>query len=390
LEKVSHIYDLIILGGGMSGISVGHFFRHRKILILERGNLLSGATGENAGFIVSGFGEHFSCTVSRLGEERANEIQQIHLSCHRRIRELAGSVDCGYQQTGSLAIALESQEEERLRRSHELMKRFGYDVDFVEEAQTGLKFPVRALLNRHDARFNSRKFWKALSSDLPIRTHIEVKSIRRHQEEILVETDSEIFRSARVVYCLNAFATALLPELEGRYIPLRGQTTELSCKESIPTLGPVFAEYGEIYWRFHDENLVFGGLEYLLPELETGIAEQHSAKLTELQIAWIRKHFQPGLFSESPRPVRTGFSTMAYTVDGFPFVGALPGRSNEFILSGLCGMGNSYALELGSWLYELIENDKNIVPRYFSSDRIGNLAIYSGGDWRKIYEAWNH
>ena len=85
------MYDLIIIGGGMSGISAGHFFRNQNILILEKGNLLAGATGNNPGFIVSGFGEHFSKTVQRLGIDVAKEVQEIHLSSHRRIQMLAQS-----------------------------------------------------------------------------------------------------------------------------------------------------------------------------------------------------------------------------------------------------------------------------------------------------------
>jgi len=80
---------------------------------------------------------------------------------------------------------------------------------------------------------------------------------------------------------------------------------------------------------------------------------------------------------------------MAFTVDGFPFVGRLT-SPNHYVLSGLCGMGHSYALEGARWLYELIVNGQDIIPPYCSSDRIKNLPVYAKGNWRTIHEAWNY
>ncbi|HSP07698.1 MAG TPA: FAD-dependent oxidoreductase, partial [Acidobacteriota bacterium] len=120
------IYDLVIVGGGMSGISVGHFFRDWRILILERGAVAGEATGKNAGFIISGFGEHFRKTAQRWGVDRACEIQRIHLSNHGRIRALAGNADCGYKKTGSLAVALDEAEREELLASSRLMRDAGF------------------------------------------------------------------------------------------------------------------------------------------------------------------------------------------------------------------------------------------------------------------------
>ena len=80
---------------------------------------------------------------------------------------------------------------------------------------------------------------------------------------------------------------------------------------------------------------------------------------------------------------------MAYTVDGFPFVGRLA-HPDHYVLSGLCGMGHSYALEGARWLYELIENGRDIIPPYCSSDRIKTLPVYTEGNWRTTHEAWNY
>lgn len=381
------VYDLIIIGGGMSGISVGHFFRNRNILILERDDLLSGASGNNAGFIVSGFGEHFNRSAARWGLQRAVEIQNIHVATHRRIRELAAGFDCDYRSTGSLSVALDEEERNDLQQSGRQMHDQGYFVEWIDQPPAGLVHSMGALFNPADASIDSVRFWRRLADELPVLTQCEVRQVDQRNEIQVVITDRGIFEAEKVVFCLNAFAASLLPELSGRFIPLRGQMLELPLLYEPPTFCPILTDYGDTYWRFREKSLLFGGLEALGLEREVGIATEVSAEITEKQLEWIRSHFGPNLIAA--QPVRSWCSTMAFTVDGFPFVGALA-RSNQYVLSGLCGLGHGYAMESASWLFELIAHDRDLIPAYCSSARIETLPVYTGGNWRKLYEAWNH
>lgn len=400
------MYDLIVIGGGMSGISVGHYFRNQNILVLEKGKLLSGATGHNAGFIVSGFGEHFHRTVLRQGLDRAREIQEIHRASHLQIRSLAQNIDCNYRQSGSYAVAGDETERNDLWFSYELLRDQGYAVEWVETPPVGLKELCGSILNRDDGVFDQIRFWSRLAEGLPVRTNCEVLSVHENS----VETTQGFFYGKRIVFCLNAFAAALVPDLNGRYIPLRGQMLETPVEAEIPTDLPVFTRYGDIYWRFLPGKLWFGGLEAAVPEDEVGIAAELSKQIKDSQIEWIKQHFAEqsiGMVRASrpqasrrakgrladgtsaPQVTKAWCSTMAFTVDGFPFVGRLA-HPDHYVLSGLCGIGHSYALEGARWLYELIENGRDIIPPYCASDRIKTLPVYTEGNWRTIHEAWNY
>jgi glycine/D-amino acid oxidase-like deaminating enzyme len=382
------MYEIIIIGGGMSGISVGHFFRDHSIQILERGELLSGASGNNAGFIVSGFGEHFARTADRWGVKRACEIQNIHLNNHRRIRDLAGGLNCDYQSTGSLSVALDEKEEMDLRKSCELLRSQGYPVEWMEQPPVGLAACRGAVFNPADASMDAVSFWSRLAADLPIVSRCEVLEVKEQGGVQVVSTNRGTYEAAKVIFCLNAFAANLVPELSGRYIPLRGQMLELPLRQPPPSFCPILTGYGDIYWRFRGKSLLFGGLESLATEEEVGVATHASQRITDLQLEWIRSNFCSELF-ENYVPARTWCSTMAFTVDGFPFVGPLP-RKNQYVLSGLCGLGHGYAMECASWLFDLITKERDVIPSTISSVRIGSLPVFTGGNWRKLYEAWNH
>lgn len=368
----------------MSGISIGHFFEQQDILVLEKQELLSGASGNNAGFLITGFGEHFHRTAQRWGKERAVEIQQIHLSAHRRIRELANHVE----KCGSFSIGLTEKETTELKESYELMSSCGLSVEWVENANLGLRSNKPALFNPEDGMLDSRRFWQELARRLPCRSGVTVMDVIEEEEGSLrVVTNENEFQTKRVIYCLNAYSSDLLPELRGRIIPLRAQMLEIEIFDPPPCVAPVIAEYGEIYWNFETNTLRFGGLEYMIPDEEVGIATSLSAGVLDAQLQWIRRNFA---LSHARNPLRSWFGTMGFTVDGFPVVGQLPGRKSQYVLAGMCGLGHSYALECASWIYEQIVNHRNEIPSYFSSDRILNLPRYSGGDWRTLYEAWNH
>jgi glycine/D-amino acid oxidase-like deaminating enzyme len=380
------IHDLIIVGGGMSGISVGHFFRNKNILLLESGKLLSGATGHNAGFIISGFGEHYKRTVSRLGRERARQIQHIHLYSHKMIRDLAQN--CYYVKTGSLSIPYNEKEFQELEESFQFLKEDQFNVEWIDNVDVGLRTKFSALLNHDDGVIDSQSFWRTLASDLPVHTECGVLEIIDGLSTVKLQTTKGMFEAEKVVFCLNAFSASLLPELAGFYIPLRGQMLKLGLKNKVPTNRPVIMNYGDIYWNFRAETFNFGGLEYCVPDAEVGIAFEFSPAILNAQSEWIKKLMDQELF-DSMQPLQSWFSTMAFTVDGFPFVGKLE-RPGCFISAGMCGLGHSYAMECARWLHELITKDRNIIPDFCDSSRIKSLKRFTGGDWRNEYEAWNH
>jgi glycine/D-amino acid oxidase-like deaminating enzyme len=226
-----------------------------------------------------------------------------------------------------------------------------------------------------------------IETRVPHLTNTGVMRVIDEGDSLRVITTSSEFHAKKVVYCLNAFSRDLLPELKGRIIPLRGQMVELEMRNNPPCVQPIIAGYGEIYWNFTANRLRFGGLEYRVPEEEVGIAIEPSPKVLAVQLKWIQENLE---IPVGESVAATWCGTMGFTVDGFPFVGKLPGKENQYVLAGMCGLGHSYAMECASWLYEMIVNDKNVIQDYFSSDRIMNLPEFSGGNWRTLYEAWNH
>ena len=108
--------DVVVVGGGMTGIGLAYFLGDEalKVLVLERDTVACGATGRNAGFLVSGLGEHYARSVEFWGRAEAAAISRMHLQNHALLAGIIARHDiaCDYARDGSFVIAADPEEED--------------------------------------------------------------------------------------------------------------------------------------------------------------------------------------------------------------------------------------------------------------------------------------
>ena len=87
-------YDLIVLGGGITGIFCALYFRKNNpsasIAILERGLFSSGASTKNAGFACFGSLSELVEDQSKLGEEKLLSMVKMRLDGLSILRKTIG------------------------------------------------------------------------------------------------------------------------------------------------------------------------------------------------------------------------------------------------------------------------------------------------------------
>lgn len=189
-------------------------------------------------------------------------------------------------------------------------------------------------------------------------------------------------RSRKIVYATNAYTSSILPEFEDKIVPVRGICSRIVVPEDrkpAPLLPHSYimrwspTEYEYLIPRL-DGSIVVGGartkyyqdLECWYNNVEddklitTGNAHRHfdgymqkyfkgwenSGAYTDK--VWTGSEFtlrftsldthkvKLSLLTQPPPPPRT---VMGYSTDSCPFIGALPGRLNQFIVAGFTGHG---------------------------------------------------
>ncbi|HSO93295.1 MAG TPA: FAD-dependent oxidoreductase, partial [Candidatus Dormibacteraeota bacterium] len=135
---------VVIIGGGVGGTSIAYHLAERgwtDVTLLERAQLTSGSTFHSAGLV----GQlRSSLPLTRL------MMQSVAL--YRRLTSETG-VDIGWREVGSLRLASSQARMEELQRQAGWGKSFGLQIELIDAAEAGRRFPVMSLEGLRGAAF---------------------------------------------------------------------------------------------------------------------------------------------------------------------------------------------------------------------------------------------
>ena len=216
--------DLCIVGAGYTGLWTALIAKernpNRKVVILEAKETGAGASGRNGGFcnssLTHGFINGYNRfkdemeAVERLGRENFNSIEKTI--------EKYG-IDCGWERTGEVKVALKPWEVEELKEEAKLRNSYGDEVEFLDSKQTRerVNSPIYlASLWDEDGTAlvdPARLVWglerACLSLGVSIYEHSAVESLEDEGEKILVSTPYGKVRAERVALATNVHDSLL-------------------------------------------------------------------------------------------------------------------------------------------------------------------------------------
>ena len=353
----------MVVGAGIVGLSTAYWMTRsgQRPLVLDADGIATHASGRNAGFLMTGTAEPYTSLVRSIGEEAARRLWELSSENRELVRgELldSGRVDCEFTPEGSwiAALADDAEQESELRESCERLAALGFDLQWREASEVrrasgsarlgGALFQPRdggldpAQLNRGIARL-------VAGSGGQIRTGVRVRGLEPENGRVRLLTDGGHLLAERVVLCLNAYAPSLLPHLVDEIRPVRGQI--FATVPGIRDLSGVwYVNDGYEYLRqLPDGTLVLGGCRWVARETEVGYEETPTAKVQGALDDFLREAFPR--FAD--RPVRHRWAgIMAFTSDGLPRTGEVPGVPGAIYAAGFNGHGMSLGFATGRWL----------------------------------------
>jgi gamma-glutamylputrescine oxidase len=262
--------DLVIIGGGITGLSLGHWLRkyspQTSFCILEQHQVGSGATGKNAGFLTSGSAHYLKSLIDNWGDAKGiylwnQYIKNIKLVTEELVGDSPELFD--FENEGSYSLALNKKEWEDLVKLESIFKSLDLKCELIQKSFLGFE---GALKFHHDCSINSYKlvsYLKEQKFKKDIQEYTEVKSVSKYGNMFRVMTSRGVIDCKNVIMANNAFVSNLLPELETKVIPNRAQICAFKCKKRF-IRGNYYLSSKRIYFR-QDVNNVFliGGLRTL-------------------------------------------------------------------------------------------------------------------------------
>lgn len=290
-----HEIDFIVVGAGIVGYSTALRLRElhptAKIIILERGNLPSGASSKNAGFACFGSASEIYDDIQEVGEEIVWETVKLRWKGLQALRKQIGDDGLKLQIHGSWDLFTSDEMETfhtvRPHLDHfnaQLRKITGeadvFSVDGTIQDRFGFEKIESSFKNRLEGQIdtgamNQAFYQKVISKDIRVLFGCEVLSVTDDDNSALLETTIGAFTAKNVAICTNGFAKQLLDE---DVRPARAQVLITKPISDLKIEGTFHYQKGYYYFRNIDNRILFGGGRHLdfLGETTT---EMHTSEM---------------------------------------------------------------------------------------------------------------
>lgn len=381
-----------MLGAGIAGCvaSLRLAAAGARVVTLEARAPGGGATGRSAGFLIRGTANHPDRAAAALGAERALAVWDYVEQSLEGLLALLGedSAACGVRCDGGLVLATDAQEADSLAKSIALLagrRNAGALWPAAEvERRTGFAGFSAGWFRPGDGMVEPAALCHVLAARAEALGVTLVSGVRAERIDepprgpLTIHTDRGTLVAEQALLAVNAALPALAPPLSTAVTPVRAQMHSTAPVTGVPRLPwPVYAHHGYEYWRQQaDGALLFGGCRLAAgPAAERGVTDD--AAISEpvfiAQRAFLARH----LPAFAHAPVATRWSgIMAFTPDGLPLVGRLPGSARQWV----CAACNGHGLALSPRSADVVAaamldaTRERELPVMFAPSRVGLTA----------------
>lgn len=213
-----HISDVVIIGGGITGLSTALHLAESgvKVTLIEAGDIPSGGSGRNVGFVNAGLWIPPEDIVKALGEADGERVNTILGGAPAEVFSLIEryGIQCDATRTGTLHLAHNRQGEKELARRVAQFQRLGAPVELLEDENcyqhVGTKRIKKALLDRRAGTINPTAYTRGLAKaayrlGVAMHTHTPATAVTRQGDDWQVVTPKGSVKAPRVVLATNAY-----------------------------------------------------------------------------------------------------------------------------------------------------------------------------------------
>lgn len=370
-------YDLIILGGGISGIWTAYIAAStgKNVALIESSSLGSGGTGRCAGIHTTQLAIEIDVLLSKRSLEIYDDFAEKY-----DLEDIRNK--CGFLSVEESWIAEGSSKMlSKLGVTHSLLNRDELKELVpglvIRDSELGVYTPDDVIIDISLLYQAIRKTLKNLNVD--IYEYTDVRSVEKDGKLIksLKSNNHAYFKGEHYIFAAGPWNKGLLNRLGLWQLP----TTIYVCQALIFSRPvnmktvPVYFQDSHIYMRPEGVNrLVIGnGYAKIIEDPDNCPNRAEPEYVEDLAEKICDRFVDP-----SKIKVIGGWSgPCSTTPDGYPVLGRIPGFENAYIFDGLNGYGIMRAPAMAELLVHALLNDTwKIVPAILDPSRFNGLKNY--------------
>lgn len=356
-ESMARPRDLIIVGSGITGLSVALFYKRRfpkrSVMVLDKGFWPTGATSRNAGFACFGSAGELLDDLEQ-GEDEAQVRQRLEMRIAglELLRQEMGEAPISYEARGGYELFDEAgdahyrQSLAELPRFNAWVKAATGEADCYESCTIN---GLPAIRNRLEASIHSGKLLERLTekvrlSGVELRWNTGVASLHRHK--VMLSDDREL-EAGQVLAATNGFTQGLLSESQVE--PARGMVFVTEPMRHMPWSGTFHYNRGYVYFRDvaderHPEQrrLLIGGARNVDKAGERSMEFGINEAIRSWLIEFVNRRLQP---DADWRIAMQWSGIMGFGATKTPECRQWP--NGVYSAAGLGGMGVALGMQLG-------------------------------------------
>jgi gamma-glutamylputrescine oxidase len=323
--------EVEIVGAGITGCACALALARvgRRVRVLdERPHGAEGASGRNGGFALGGGAARYDVARESYGPERALLLWRRTEDALDRLGELAGDA---LRRPGSLRLAADEEERDDIRKEFDALREDGLDAEWRD----GGELPEHLRGSFHGAIFH------------PADGAVQPARLVRRLAAAATEAGAEFRLGKRlerlddreapdIVLATDGYGRGLVPELDERIWPARGQVVATEPLEERLFPIPHYARQGFDYWQqLEDGRLVAGGFRDFSIMSELTDVEETTPVIQDALTSFIHD-----LLGRAPEITHRWAGIFGLTQDLLPLVGRVPGYDGVWVAAGYSGHGN--------------------------------------------------
>lgn len=169
--------DVLIIGGGISGILTAYFLHKYGVryALVEKDRICRGTTENTTAKITSQHGLCYHKILKSSGEETCKVYLKANNLAAKKYKELSGKIDADYETIDNFVYTAHNQQ--KLYDEMTALDKIGFKAEYV----TDLPLPIKtagAVCFKNQANFNPLKFLYSIAKELNIYENTFVKEVK--------------------------------------------------------------------------------------------------------------------------------------------------------------------------------------------------------------------